>query len=160
MPPMLIRRTAFFIKNGLMEAVNIVQNHQDRFNRVITDWGRQSRRQFLLNIRQLPFRERVMWENRNPDDILRGRVGVRFNKFYGDIVRVGWPFTKHGIMQEHGVGRGRKKNSDKAKPMPWIVKTLDAEIPQLADALQDENIKSLGMVVKIKINGLYEIELT
>jgi hypothetical protein len=51
------------------------------------------------------------------------------------------------------------KGSGKEKQMPWIVKTLDAQVPLLADALKREDIKTLGLVIKIKINGLFEIEI-
>ena len=85
--------------------------HQARFNDAIIEWGKLTKRQFLFNIRQLPFEQRRMWKTRNSADILRGKVGIKSVKQFGDVVRVKWPFTKHGIMQEHGVGRGRKKGS-------------------------------------------------
>ncbi len=114
--------------------------------------------QFLYQLRALPFKDRVMWAGHSKD-ILRCKVSIGFKKFYGDVVRVKWPFARHGTFQEHGVGRGSKKGSKKEKPMPWIVKTLDAQVPMLADALQGEDIKTLGLVINIKINGLFDIVL-
>ncbi len=137
----------------------LMLQHQQRFNEAAMQWGRMAKTQFLYQLCALPFKDRVMWAGRDSKDILRDRVSIGFKKFYGDVVRVKWPFTRHGIFQEHGVGRGRKKGSGKEKPMPWIVKTLDAQVPMLADALQREDIKTLGLVIQIKINGLFEIEL-
>ena len=99
-------------------------NHQQRFNQAAIEWGRMTKTQFVYRLRSLPFKQRVMWKTRDSKDILRERVSIGFKKFYGDIVRVKWPFARHGIFQEHGVGRGRKKDSDKAKPMPWIAKNI------------------------------------
>ena len=133
--------------------------HQQRFNEAATQWGRMTKTQFLYQLRSLPFKQRVMWRGRNSKDVLRDKVSIGFKKIYGDVVRIKWPFARHGIFQEHGVGKGRKKGSGKEKPMPWIVKTLDAQVPMLADALQREDIKTLGLVINIKINGLFEISL-
>lgn len=132
---------------------------QQQFNRTIEDWGKQTRSRFLLEIRKLPFQQRIMWRGRDSEDILRGRVNMRTQKQFGDIVRVRFPFTRHGIMQEHGVGRGRKKDSGLEKPMPWINPSLDATTPLLADALQSDVLRELGNVIQIKVNGIFEIEL-
>lgn len=137
----------------------LMLQHQQRFNEAAMKWGRMTKTQFLYQLRSLPFKDRVMWAQRNSKDILRDKVSIGFKKLYGDVVRVKWPFARHGIFQEHGVGRGRKKGSGKEKPMPWIVKTLDAQVPLLADALQREDIKTLGLVIQIKINGLFDITL-
>ncbi len=133
--------------------------HQQRFNQAAIEWGRMTKTQFLYQLRSLPFKERLIWKKRDSKDILRGRVSIGFKKFYGDIVRVKWPFARHGIFQEHGVGRGRKKGSGKEKPMPWIAKTLAAQTPLLAEKLKEEAIQSLGLVIQIKVNGIFELKL-
>lgn len=140
------------------EALAILE-HQKEFNRLAEDWGRSTRSRYLMELRQLPFSERVMWATRGSKDILRGRVQLRLKRQYGNVYRVSWPFARHGIFQELGVGRGRRKGSGKEKPMPWIVPTLDAMTPELADAMQDASITSLGKVIRIKVNGLFEFEL-
>lgn len=133
--------------------------HQQRFNKAAAKWGFMTRNEFLFNLFALPFDERKMWQGRNPNDILRDKVGIGFKKQYGDIIAVKWPFARHGIFQEHGVGKGRKKGSSKVRPMPWIVETLDAQTPLLANMLKDEGIKSLGLVIHLKVNGLFELRL-
>ncbi len=135
----------------------ILDNAQRAFNEIARDWGLMSKNQFLYQLQTLPFKQRAA--ARKGVAKLRGKVGVKFTQRYGDVVRVVWPFTRHGIFQEHGVGRKRKKGSGKEKPMPWIVPTLDAVTPLLADELQKESLKSLGLVINIKVNGLFDIEL-
>lgn len=132
---------------------------QGRFNDTIESWGKTTKARFLMQIRSLPFKERVMWEGRGSQEILRGRVAMRLQKQYGDVVRVRFPFTRHGIMQEHGVGKGRGKGSGKEKPMPWIKPAFDAMTPILADELKSDAMKELGNVIHIKVNGIFEIEL-
>jgi hypothetical protein len=131
------------------------QIHQQEFNAVIRTWGRGTRTTYLRKLRELPFKTRVELRK----EILRGRVGIGFKRVAGDIVRVRWGFVRHGIFQEHGVGRGRKKGSGKEKPMPWIKPTLDAQVPILADSLQAQTVKTLGLVIQIKVNGIFEAEL-
>lgn len=132
---------------------------QERFNETIEDWGKQTRQRFLMQIRSLPFHERVMWRGRNTSEILRVKVNMRLQKQFGDVVRVRFPFTRHGIMQEHGVGRSRKKGSGKEKPMPWIKPAFDAMVPILADEMKRDALQELGTVIHIKVNGIFEIEL-
>lgn len=133
--------------------------HQAKANRIIDEWGKSSRSRFLLQIRQLPFKQRVMWQGRDKSDILRGRVFLKFRYAFGDIIRVSFPFSKHGIFQELGVGRFRKKGSSKEKPMPWIEPTFNHQVPILADLLADEAIKTIGIAIKIKVNGIFEAEI-
>lgn len=135
----------------------ILDNAQNAFNQIAKDWGAMSKNRFLFQLQLLPFKERAI--ARKGMEKLRGNVGIKFKQRYGDVVRVIWPFTRHGIFQEHGVGRYRKKGSGKEKPMPWIVPTLDATIPLLADELQKQGLKTLGLVINIKVNGLFDIEL-
>jgi hypothetical protein len=133
--------------------------HQQCFNEAAIQWGRTTTTQFLYQLRVLPFKERVMWAGRDREDILRDKVSIGFKKIYGDVVRIKWTFARHGIFQERGVGRGHKKGSDKEKPMPWIVKTLDAQVSMLANTSQEEDTKRLGLVIRTKVNGLFNIEL-
>lgn len=126
-------------------------------NDIIANWGRQSKNRFLYNIQRLPFRKRLVFKKEIKH--LRDGTSLRLVRSNGDIVRVAWRFTRHGIFQEHGVGRNRRKGSGKEKPMPWLVPTLDAMTPLLADELQDESIKQLGLVIDIKVNGLFDITL-
>ena len=132
---------------------------QQQFNATIEDWGKQTRARFLSQIRQLPFQQRVMWRGRTSEEILRGRVNMRTQRQFGDIVRVRFPFTRHGIMQEHGVGKGRKKGSGKENPMPWIEPTFNAMVPILADDLKTDAMRELGSVIQIKVNGIFEVTL-
>jgi hypothetical protein len=134
---------------------DVLFDYQRRFNDEIAKWGKETKNAYLMRLRALPFKDRVKAEG----DILRGRVQLKFKKEFGDIVRVTWPFARHGIFQEHGVGKGRKKGSGEEKPMPWIAKTLDAQTPILADIMKDEAIKTLGLVIEIKVNGIFEIKL-
>jgi hypothetical protein len=128
---------------------------QEEFNAVIKIWGRDTRTTYLRKLRELPFKTRVALRQ----EILRGRVGIGFKRISGNIVRVRWGFARHGIFQEHGVGRGRSKGSGREKPMPWLKPTLDAQVPILADNLQNQAVKSLGLVIQIRVNGLFEAEL-
>jgi hypothetical protein len=134
---------------------DVLFDYQRRFNDEVAKWGKETRNAYLMRLRALPFKDRVNAEG----DILRGRVQLKYTKQFGDIVRVTWPFARHGIFQEHGVGRGRKKGSGKEKPMPWIAKTLETQTPILADVLNDEAIKALGLIIHIKVNGIFEIKL-
>lgn len=126
------------------------------FNEAVEKWGRNTRSAFLMRLRQLPFKRRKMWKTRKGTEILRERVGMRTKKNYGDIYRVVFPFTRHGIFQEHGVGRGRPIRSNRVKPRPWIEPTFKLTVPTLADVLQDEAIAQLGLQMKIKVNGIFE----
>ncbi len=137
----------------------LMLQHQQRFNEAAIQWGRTTTTQFLYQLRVLPFKERMMWAGRDSKDIPRCKVSIGFKKIYGNVVRVKSPFARHGIFQERGMGRGHKKGRDKEKPMPWIVKTLDARVSMLANALQEEDTKSLGLVIRTKVNGLFNIEL-
>lgn len=129
--------------------------YQTKANSVIEDWGRQSKSRFLVQLSALPFKERIKARS----EILRGRVQLKFRRQYGDIVRVTFPFARHGIFQEHGVGSGRKKGSGKEKPMPWIEPTFNAQVPILADLIKDEAIKGYFSVIQIKVNGIFDVEI-
>ena len=132
---------------------------QARFNRTIDDWGKLTKARFLMQIRALPFKQRVMWQGRSDAAILRGRVAMRLQKRFGDVVRVRFPFTQHGIFQEHGVGKGRRKGSGLERPMPWIKPGFDAMVPILADNMKSDALDALGQVIVIKVNGIFEMEL-
>lgn len=126
-------------------------------NDIIANWGRQTKNQFLYNIQKLPFKERN--EARKAVGELRKGTTLKLVRAHGDITRVAWKFPRHGIFQEHGVGRGRGIGSNKKKPMRWLVPTLDAMTPLLADQLQDESLKQLGLVIDIRVNGLFDLTL-
>ena len=134
---------------------------KEKLNESVRNWGQMTKTQYLFFIHQLPFAERRMWKKRDPKDILRGSRTVKagFKLYYGDIVRVRWNFSRHGIFQEHGVGRGRKRGSGKEKPMPWIEKTLNQQVPLLADSLTEDIKRVLGTTIKIKVNGIFEMEI-
>jgi hypothetical protein len=134
-------------------------HHQQRFNVIINAWGKTSKAEFLRKIRTLPFKERKMWAGRTGQEILRGKVSIKFKKSGGDVVRVIWPFTRHGIFQERGVGRGRKIGSGKEKPMQWIKPVLESQSKILANDLADEAFRSLGNVIRINVNGIFSIEI-
>jgi hypothetical protein len=135
----------------------ILARQQEQFNEIASDWGLQSKNRYLYNLQKLPWKQRVA--ARKGEKLLRRGTGLKFVRQSGDIARVAWPFVRHGIFQEHGVGRWRKKGSGKEKPMPWIVPTLDAMTPILADNLQKASLESLGLVINIKVNGLFDIQL-
>lgn len=129
-----------------------------KLNEIVQEWGRGTRIHFLRRLRFLPFKERVM-AYRQIGQLLRGNIALKYQRQSGNIVRVSFPFTRHGIFQEHGVGRGRKKGSSKVKPMPWIEPTLKTQMPLLRDAVYRENMQHLGLIIKIKVNGIFEMSI-
>jgi hypothetical protein len=134
----------------------ILLDYQREFNQVATDWGRSTRSRFLMELRNNNFKPHIKTET---DAILRGKVSMKVKKQQGDVVRLTFPFARHGIFQEHGVGRARRKGSGKEVPKPWIEPTFNATTPMLAEQLAQPGIRALGKIIQIKVNGIFEISL-
>jgi hypothetical protein len=131
-------------------------DYQREFNKAATNWGRSTRSRFLMELRNQNFAPRQVKDN---EQILRLGTGMKARKQQGDVVRLTFPFARHGIFQEIGVGRGRRKGSGKEVSKPWIEPTFNATMPMLAEQLAQPGIRALGKIIQIKVNGIFEISL-
>lgn len=83
-----------------------------------------------------------------------------FKEYYGQINRISFQFSRHGIFLEHGVGKGRSKKSGKAKPHPWIAPTISVEMEKLADIMKEQTANRLGQQMRFLIPGVIDMKVS
>jgi hypothetical protein len=66
-----------------------------------------------------------------------------------------------GIFLERGVGKGRPVGSAKANALqrPWLGPTIEAAVPQLADAIIEEYADLIAASLRVSIPGIVNIEV-
>jgi hypothetical protein len=84
---------------------------------------------------------------------------VSYKQFYGQIDRVVVSFARHGIFVEHGVGKGRKKGSARARPRPWIAPIMRVQVPMLADVLARREADRVSGQLRFLVPGIIDIKI-
>jgi len=97
--------------------------------------------------------QKKMW-NKAKDEEYKELVpscGANFRRDYGQIIRINFKFSRHGIFFERGAGRNRRLGT---RPKPWLAPILDPAIDQLADMLAKNYADILSGELKILIPGI------
>ena len=85
---------------------------------------------------------------------LKPSVGGALKQELGQVNRINFRFAKQGIWLERGVGKGRRANSSKSNPKPWLAPVLDPAIDELA-ALIAENYSDIAAgEIKFTVPGI------
>jgi len=87
-------------------------------------------------------------------------VGSRVKAQFGLPYRVDFPFVRHGIFLEHGVGKNRPKGSGKERPRPWLKPVLEPAIEHLAEVLAEAGADAVLGQIKFVIPGIVNARAT
>lgn len=83
-------------------------------------------------------------------------IGAGIRKEAGQVNRINFKFSKHGIYLEHGVGKGRPVRSSSARPKPWIKPILDSGLDELAELLSNDYADIAAGEIKFFIPGIID----
>jgi hypothetical protein len=114
-------------------------------DKTVIEWAENTKGQLLRKLAKLGVKEKSK---------LVKSLKTKFKQKDGELERVSFSFTKHGIFYERGVGRGRGIQSGKTKPNPWLKPILDAEIEQLADLIAEKYADLAVEELKLNIPGI------
>lgn len=133
----------------------------DQANEAVREWGKLTLRKLRRRVSALTLKDRfaimkrARWLHKHPDTkAIEPSLGVGFKKDFGQIGRINFKFSRHGIFFEHGVGRGRPVRSSKATPKPWLAPILDPAIEELADIISEEYADLLLREIRFSIPGI------
>jgi hypothetical protein len=90
---------------------------------------------------------------------LRQSLRVKYGEFYGDINRIAFRFSRHGIFLERGVGKGRKKGSGKEQPRKWIEPTIAVEVEKLADIVANRDADRVVGQLRFLVPGVIDLRV-
>jgi hypothetical protein len=87
------------------------------------------------------------------------RYGLR--KSGGVIDQVYFSFERHGIFYEHGVGKGRGKDTleAEANEHPWLSVVVPMAIEKLADLIAEEYADVATAAIRINIPGIIDTDI-
>ncbi len=125
----------------------------EEMDQAILDWAKLTRTKLRYRLAQLTMEDRVR---------LNKSIRHRLRKKSGEIEGVAFSFQRHGIFLEHGVGRGRKVGSEKAKRYrkPWLSTVLPAEMEALANLLVEQYADIAVEQIKLNIPGVIKTEIS
>ena len=133
----------------------------DQANEAVRDWGKLALRKLRLRVAALTLKDRTAIIKRarlvakNPDyKRVVISLGLNYKRDFGQIGRINFKFTRHGIFLEHGVGKGRPVRSSKARPKPWIAPILDPEVERLADVIAKEYADLALREIRFNVPGI------
>lgn len=134
-----------------------IVNRYDQANAEITAWARAVKKKMAVQVGTLTLKDRralqkAAWAKaKNPEyKPLQASIGSNFRRDFGQISRINFSFSRHGIFLERGAGQGRKGKGAK----PWIVPTVDPAIDQLADLLVERFADVVAGEIKFTIPGI------
>jgi hypothetical protein len=79
--------------------------------------------------------------------VLAKSLSVRVKRSYGEITSMSFPFARHGVFVEKGVGRGYTVGSGNSVTRTAKGKVLRARVPKDWQAPIDENMNSISKLV-------------
>lgn len=133
----------------------------EQANESVREWGKIVLRKLRLRVTSLTLKDRAAILKRtrlvakNPEyKRVIVSLGVGYKRDFGQVGRINFKFTKHGIYLEHGVGKGRPVRSAKAKPKPWLAPILDPEVQNLADLIANEYADLSLKEIRFNIPGI------
>lgn len=133
----------------------------DDANEAVREWGKITLRKLKRRVSALTLKDRfaIMKRQRliqkDPEyKRIEPSLGVNYKRDFGQIGRINFKFTRHGIFYEHGVGRGRPVRSSRATPKPWLAPILDPAIDELADIVMNQYADLLIEEIKFTIPGI------
>lgn len=83
-------------------------------------------------------------------------LGFGLKREYGAVVRVNFKFVKHAIYFEHGVGKGRRVRTSAANPHPFLARSIDPQINELADIIANYHSDAAIREIKFFIPGIID----
>jgi len=135
----------------------------DKLNKDVSGWARYQAQRMQRLIGSLTLKDKVAVYKAVRNAIkdgdykpLKPSVGAAIKKEFGQASRINFRFAKHGIYLEHGVGKGRRVRSSKARPKPWLEPVLNPAIDQLADLIAENYLDIAAGEIKFFIPGIID----
>lgn len=137
-----------------MASVQEIVRRRAEFDKEVRAWARLTRKDLLFKLAGLNLvgrKKLIEGEKRLQQSI---RTSVR--KRDGDVESVGFSFARHGIFLEHGVGRGRKRNTAAAQAArhPWLSEVLPDAQENLADRIAEAYADIIEGEIRIIVPGI------
>lgn len=154
------------LTDAYLNAVRTDEDGKGVVTKAAREWGKQTAKALRGQIASLGLREKVLLAKEITririakggkvlkEPPLERSVGSRVRQQAGLPYRVDFPFVRHGIFLEHGVGKNRGKGSGKERPRPWLKPILEPAIEELAEALAEAGADAVLAQIKFVIPGI------
>lgn len=88
-------------------------------------------------------------------------VKTTLKRRYGELERLSFSFVRYGIFYEHGVGKGRPRNSVEAMraARPWLKPILEPAIEDLANLLEERYADIIAGELRVLIPGIIDTRI-
>lgn len=135
----------------------VSEERQKLFITELRNWTKATQKQMLFNLASIGLHAKVNSKNNASRQSqlaasIKGSVKMRG----GDIDAIRFSFLYYGIFLEHGVGKGRKKDSSSAlaNKRPWIQKSLGRAYYVLADHIANNYADLAVGNIRIIVPGI------
>lgn len=159
------------LTEAYLNAVRLDEDGKSVVTEAAREWGKQTAKALRAQIGALGLGDkvqlarqvsRIQFRNKKIEKAppLELSIGSRVKAQYGLPYRVDFPFVRHGIFLEHGVGNHRRKGSGKERPRPWLKPVLEPSIERLAEALAEAGADAVLAQIKFVIPGIVNARAT